>query len=129
MTHFTPFPIIRFGILRVVYGLGMFVATPSRFYGRLAMICVDGFRYAVGRTAADVRTLRPRLDGLSDTQQPPDDSHPGSPEWQDSLLGAAQDYLARLEADPAADEWAIVAARHEVMLRRRALAEEIARDS
>jgi len=52
--------------------------------------------------------------------------YPGSAEWQDAPLAAAEEYLAQLEEDPTTDELTIAMARNEVMLRRRELTEKIA---
>ena len=79
-------------------------------------ISIDGFRY--------VHVMFEDLQGLDFSRT----GLLGSPESQDPRLADAQEYLAALEADPDCDELALVVARHEVMLRRHTLAEEIARE-
>jgi hypothetical protein len=81
-----------------------------------ATISIDGFRY--------VHVMSDDPQGLDSTPTGP----LGSREGQDASLAAAWEYLAALERDPDCDELALVVARHEVMRRRRALADEIARE-
>jgi hypothetical protein len=61
-------------------------------------------------------------------------ARPGSElleDWEghDGQLATAQEYLALLEADPAADELTIVVARHAVLQRKRSLARAHAGES
>jgi hypothetical protein len=111
----------------------MFVADISAFReGDTTMISCDGFRYTVGRIGVDIRTMRPQMNAPGELARGADtrtNTPHASSEWEDPRLAAALNYLADLEADANSDELAIVAASHEVMLRRRALAEEIAWDS